>query len=155
MSNRSQRRQRRFFRCAVGLAFALGSAGVTGAWAAQSQPGLYRLKGWGGASQYQGTTDERDVNGEVGHTVYVHTPTGDCRPGGNWNGEHQILSGTLPPGLSFGVGSRTHSIGGIPEERGHWIVRLAFTNIDCNGQTYRGFEQVIRFHITGSGRVVQ
>jgi hypothetical protein len=56
----------------------------------------------------------------------------------------------LPPGLSF---SSAYYITGIPTERGHWIVTVELYDLSANGRTYNGFQQQLRFHITGSGRV--
>ncbi|HXZ67609.1 MAG TPA: hypothetical protein VEH07_03380, partial [Alphaproteobacteria bacterium] len=67
-----------------------------------------------------------DINGEVGHRLYVEGPRATCV---NQNGEflssdaHRgIVSGILPPGLSFEPND--NAIAGIPTDRGHWIVRL-------------------------------
>lgn len=110
----------------------------------ESAPGLYNLEGWG---YWAG-----DVNGQVGYPLGVGGPTASCRPSGTWSLNTSVVSGALPPGLSIGDGG---AIGGIPTERGHWIVRLRAYNIQCNGTGYDGFEQELRFHITGSGQVIQ
>ena len=121
-----------------------------------------------------------DVNGEVGHPISVYGPRGggDCR--GGWNAFTGLHSGRLPPGLSV---DDSGDITGIPTERGHWIVTMRISNIQCNGHRYllSGVPDVvvtqdgywgnveeckengnnfcslstIRFHITGSGRVIQ
>lgn len=115
-------------------------------WKETAKPGLYSLTGWG---NWIG-----DVDGEVGHSLYVGSPTAWCLPSRNWSLSHRILSGALPPGLSVS-NTGASNITGIPTERGHWIVKLQVYNIQCGGQTYDGFEQEIRFHITGSGKVIQ
>lgn len=156
MSDKSLRHHRWFVRCAAGLSVALGGAGVTGVWATQSEPGLYRLKGWNGGGVYQRRADDLDINGEIGHPLSVSPPTANCRPGGSFTGtETRIVSGELPPGLAFGYGGHFRRIGGIPRDRGHWIVELAVDRFECNGVGYVGFQQVLRFHITGTGRVIQ
>ncbi len=90
-----------------------------------------------------------DIDGQVGYKMYVSSPRGRCAPSGSWSGATSIVSGTLPPGLYF----ESHNITGIPTERGHWIVKLKLSSIQCNGSYYKDFEQEIRFHITGSGKV--
>jgi len=47
-------------------------------------------------------------------------------------------------------------ITGIPTARGHWIVTVSISNIQCNGLIYGtlAFQQQLRFHITGSGEVI-
>ena len=97
-----------------------------------------------------------DVNGEVGHQLYVSVPLAKCvnckgcTAAGTWYSRSSIISGNLPPGVSLG---RDAVISGIPTERGHWIVKMKMDNVQCNGSYYEGFEQELRFHITGSGTV--
>lgn len=110
-----------------------------------TQPGWYGITtGWNNWS---------DVNGEVGHRLYVSNPRGRCEPGGGWTASASIVSGVLPPGLS--LNDAPWAITGIPLERGHWIVRMKLYNISCNNQYFNDFEQELSFHITGSGKVVQ
>lgn len=119
------------------------------------QPGLYDLRGWGGvwAPRNGGEALGIDINGEVGHPVYVDCPRCNCvtaaGEGQAWNAVHNVLSGSLPPGLKFG---EHHVIVGIPTDRGHWIVRLELNNIECGDSSY-SFQQELRFHITGTGKV--
>lgn len=92
-----------------------------------------------------------------------------------------IASGELPPGLTM---QNDGDISGIPTERGHWIVTMKFSNPICNDNGHRytvsgapdvlvqnqGWKNpdecvengdlycsltTIRFHITGSGHVIQ
>jgi hypothetical protein len=93
-----------------------------------------------------------DVNGEVGHRMYVGGPRGKCLPSRSWSSSQRIVSGSLPPGLSM---DGTAAISGVPTERGHWIVNLELSNITCEGKTYRDYSQELRFHVTGTGRVIQ
>ena len=116
------------------------------------EPGLY-----GGITQWNGGIG--DINGEVGQRLYVNGPTARCVnckncQTGTWTANHMVVSGTLPPGLSFE--STSANIVGIPRERGHWIVQVKLYNITCNSLNYdgsSGFTQELRFHITGTGRV--
>jgi hypothetical protein len=109
----------------------------------QESPGWYGItQGWSNWNS--------DINGEVGHRLDVDGPRGKCLPSRNWSGNAEIVSGTLPPGLSFGEGSH---IVGIPTERGHWVVKARMSNIQCDGKYYKDFEQELRFHISGTGKV--
>lgn len=97
-----------------------------------------------------------DVNGEVGHRLYVDGPRAKCLPSHNWSANTRIISGSLPPGTDFQ--SNSSGIEGIPTERGHWVVKLKMDNITCEGMNYDqccSFEQELRFHITGTGKVIQ
>lgn len=123
--------------------------------AASKENGLYNLVGWNGAyvGNGSGTAIAIDIDGKVGYELNVSSPTARCVPitSVGWSANHGIVSGTLPPGLSFVQG--TSSIRGIPTKRGHFIVKLSFRNVSCNGKSYMGFEQELRFHIGGSGIV--
>jgi hypothetical protein len=110
-------------------------------------PGLYSLNGW------YGTRGDADVNGEVGHPLSAGNPTANCVPSQHWSGGQRINSGVLPPGMS--LDNNTGAISGLPSERGHWIVQMELYNVQCGGQSYLGFTQTLRFHITGSGKVVE
>ena len=107
------------------------------------KPGFYGFTSYW--NNYNG-----DINGEVGHQLYVSNPKAICEPG-TWTGNPSIISGTLPPGLI--LNSAPWTITGIPTERGHWIVRMKLSNVTCNSSNYDGFEQELRFHITGTGKV--
>jgi hypothetical protein len=109
-------------------------------------PGLYSLNGW------YGTRADVDINGEVGHPLDIGYPRANCVPSGNWSGGNRVDSGTLPPGMSMGEHG---GISGLPSERGHWIVKMEMYNVQCGGSSYEGFTQTLRFHITGSGKVVE
>ena len=118
------------------------------------KPGLNSLYGWNNQnSTWNGTINVAygiDINGEVGHSLFVSSPTARCAPTGSWYSEGvYFISGTLPPGMAFGSGN---SITGIPLDRGHWIVKLHLKNITCEGKYYN-LEQELRFHITGTGKV--
>jgi|GEM_PF-2268753 len=94
-----------------------------------------------------------DINGEVGHSLFVSSPRARCLPG-QWTANRYIVSGTLPPGLTLNSGPST--ITGIPTERGHWIVKIKMYDISCNDKNFDGccsFTQELRFHISGSGKV--
>ena len=108
--------------------------------------------GWYGFSQGWNYWDS-DVKGKVGHRLHVSTPRGKCKPGGYHWTDVSVISGSLPPGLS--LNSAPWTITGISTKRGHWIVRMKLDNVKCGGKYYKGFEQELRFHITGSGRVIQ
>jgi len=79
----------------------------------------------------------------------------DCQPNGNWNVTINVVSGRLPPGLSINTQAGPEIIG-IPEERGHWIVRLSVGDVYCNKKNYPAFdsEHEVRFHISGTGKVI-
>ena len=113
------------------------------------------LKGWNYTAIYgQSTTASGiDINGEVGHPVTVNGLTANCEPGGSWSANTEIISGEFPPGISKGSGGS--KISGIPTQRGHWIVEMRASDLECNGEYFKGFTQQLRFHISGSGRVIQ
>ena len=129
--------------------------------------GFYEgLQAWGGTGNNwtsSSTHPERyrgpgiDISGEVGYRLKVSGPRGDCRPApGQWSANYEIVSGTLPPGLS--VDDSDLSITGIPTERGNWIVTIRITNIVCDGQPVNDVPydtEEIRFHIAGTGKVIQ
>lgn len=110
----------------------------------QRSPGLYNLKGW---NYWNG-----DANGKVGHEVFISGPRALCVPSHRWSSSMQILSGSLPPGLSM---DSAYNIKGIPTRRGHWIIKLKLYDVECGGSRYEGLTQELRIHITGSGRVVE
>ncbi len=126
-----------------------------------TDPGMYRLKGYGGQTAYGSSSDsmwtagDLDIDGTVGHPFYISTPNAYMVPTSvTWNGDIRIVSGTLPTGLQLDYG--TWAITGIPTERGHWIVNIEVSNLHgSDGKQYGGFKQQIRFHITGSGEVNQ
>ena len=143
-----------------GIVIGFSSTGV-GARSSQEAPGLYRMTGWSvGGNSYQyawvpGAAENVaygiDVNGELGHPLYVSAPTGHCTAT-DFTATKGIRSGRFPGGVSM---DSNGAITGIPTERGHFIVTLALSELTCNGSTYTGFRQELRFHITGSGQVVQ
>lgn len=118
------------------------------------------ILGWNSAQvTYLGSNEgvawSIDQNGEVGHPLYVSSPTANCTndsgQSASWTLSPSIISGSLPPGLALD----NFNIVGIPTERGHWIVELHSGGLTCDGKGYLGFKQELRFHITGSGKVVQ
>jgi len=117
--------------------------------------GLSDLHGWNDTAIYgsSSTASGIDIDGEVGHPVSVRGPSANCEPGGRWTSNTDIKSGQLPPGLSKDYSSG--KISGIPTKRGHWIVEMSTSDISCNGQSYLGYTQQLRFHIKGTGRVIQ
>jgi hypothetical protein len=109
-------------------------------------------KGWGPWGKGCNRSGADDIDGEVGHPIAIASPSAYCNGEfGNWTAAVRIVSGQLPPGLHFDG----RAIVGIPTERGHWIVRLELYNVQCGGDRYEGFEQELRFHISGSGKVVE
>jgi hypothetical protein len=129
---------------AVATAGFLLACGSTPNSSQQRAPGFYNFTGWNDWTA--------DINGEVGNRLYVNGPRALCHPSRSWRADKRIVSGELPPGLNFASGD---DIQGIPTQRGHWIVNLETYNVECQGNNYKGFTQELRFHITGSGRVVQ
>ena len=93
-----------------------------------------------------------DIDGEVGHPLSVSRPTADCADG-PWYADYWVVSGSLPTGVTVNGGKGW--LEGIPTERGHWIVTMQVSNIECGGQPYEAFTQQLRFHITGTGKVIQ
>lgn len=116
---------------------------------------VYSSRGWNGAGtanqSYTQWTDI-DVNGEVGHPLDVYGPYGECGNGSPFTYSAYVSSGSLPPGLTMSSNGR---ISGIPQERGHWIVTLTQSGQYCGGVTFNDSSQQVRFHITGSGQVIQ
>jgi hypothetical protein len=112
-------------------------------WTETAAPGFYGLQLW----------QPDDINGEVGHPVHVGGPRAWCLPSRRFWGRVSIESGVLPPGLS--IDNDAYDIKGIPLERGHWIVRLRYYDIHCGDKVYEGGSKELRFHITGSGRVIR
>jgi len=124
--------------------------------ARSKEAGLHNIKGWNFASCYfpsgsLGTCSGQDIDGKVGYPLFVNSPRANCKPGGDWSMSNATISGTLPPGLTM-LSAPSH-IKGIPEKRGHWIVHIKVDHLYCNGESFYGIEQELRFHITGSGRV--
>ena len=108
--------------------------------------------GWYGISYSDSWNGgQSDIDGRIGYALFVSSPRGRCAPLGNWTANTSIVSGTLPPGMT--LNSAPSTITGTPTDRGHWIVKLKMSNITCNGSYYKDFEQELRFHITGSGKV--
>ena len=122
--------------------------------------GLSNIRTWANSGQFyydafgpRGVDGCTDINGEVGHSLSLNGPTADCEPSGQWNCQIRVASGTLPPGISIDdIGNIT----GIPTERGHWIVTMKVSNIQCNGEpTNMDYTQKLCFHITGTGKVIE
>jgi len=169
----------RTFAMMLGAALALISIGCAGntppptAVEVPRVPRVYDISGWGSAWVNTQTKEATaiDIYGEVGHpelrltqqeygpkSEMVDAPTAHCAlcsncEGMSWSAPVEIVSGTLPPGLAF---DKHENIAGIPTERGHWIVTLKQPDINCQGRGYQTeFQQVLRFHITGTGEVHQ
>ena len=124
--------------------------------------GFDNVKGWNSVQvTYLGSNEgvawSIDPDGEVGHPLYVSSPTANCTnasgQSASWTMDSSIISGSLPPGIT--LNSSSFDIEGIPTERGHWIVELNSGGLTCDGKGYLGFKQELRFHITGTGKVVQ
>ncbi len=120
------------------------------------------IYGWNNIAPSYGGSGEgvaygTDLNGEVGHPLYVSSPTANCTndsgQSASWTIAPSIISGSLPPGIT--LNSSSFDIEGIPTERGHWIVKIHSGGLVCDGNSFHGFSQELRFHITGSGKVVQ
>lgn len=133
---------------------AIVALGATGCETAPADP--YYKKGFYGVSQWW----PGDINGEVGHRMYVDGPRLRCvgRDGGGFvsvTANASVETGAFPPGLEWS--SDTWGIEGIPTERGHWIVKVRLYNVQCNGFRFDPVDYVreLRFHITGSGEVVE
>ena len=117
------------------------------------------IQGWNyapvffsGVSGQEGDVSGVDIDGEVGHPLYVNGPQALCEPSRKWTLSVKIEKGELPPGMAF---DEHFGITGIPTERGHWIVTIRAYDFVCEGTTYMGFTQQVRFHITGSGKVIE
>ena len=146
---------------------------------------LVLIRGWGykkvfydGVTGHEGTAEGVDMDGEVGHPMdpygemtapcasshgedvpscYVGRPLSDYDPSSDqWAYDVEIASGSLPPGLSIVKDRDAYGdISGIPTERGHWIVILKVKNIQWKGKYYADFSQQLRFHISGTGKVIE
>jgi hypothetical protein len=138
-----QKRSKAFLSCLIIAAyFLMFLASTPQKKAPVEKPGWYGItEGWNNWNS--------DIDGQVGYKMYITGPRGRCLPSRSWSANTSIISGKIPPGLYF----ENDNITGIPTERGHWIVRLRLSNIQCGGNYYKDFEQELRFHITGSGRV--
>lgn len=143
------------------LGFILGCASTSSQNKETRSPGLHSFNGW----MY--TRAGIDINGEVGYPIKVQGPTAGCILSDGSLGKWQmhgdtietairIKSGAFPPGvhLDYYTPGQKLDIIGIPKERGHWIVRVIVPDVNCEGKRYNGFEQELRFHITGSGKVI-
>jgi hypothetical protein len=131
----------------AGFLLACASAPEERDWTKTAEPGIYNTRLWRSG----------DVDGQVGYPLDIGYPTLLCLPARKWSGRVSIVSGQFPPGIS--LHDSDLSIKGIPTERGHWIVKLKLYDINCNGEIWQLKEYIatteIRFHITGSGRVVK
>lgn len=147
---------------------------------AKDTPGIYDGEGWGGMGVYNGEYDptnpanhdtshgatincwcaaDLEVNGDVGHPVFVSGPVARCvdyngaRTSWYRNGDVKILTGKLPPGLTI---DDRGNIRGIPTDRANYIVNLLYgDSLQCGFQNFAPFEQQIRFYIKGTGEVIQ
>jgi hypothetical protein len=120
------------------------------------QPGFLYATTWNGMSVSCGNQaypSSEDIDGTVGHPLYVGSLL--ARAVGGWYCNYTVVSGELPPGLSF---TDRYAINGIPTERGHWILHLRATAIRAGASqqySFNDIDVVFRFHITGSGEVHQ
>lgn len=154
--------QRPLFMAIASIIF-LSSCAMPQAYTTYRAPaGFTNVKGWNGQPAYYGgnpagTVSALDIDGEIGHPLTVYGPSANCINASGqtatWNVSPTLASGTLPPGLV--MDSTTYQIEGIPTERGHWIVTINTGDLFCDGQSYNGFTQDLRFHIKGSGKVVE
>jgi hypothetical protein len=118
------------------------------------KPGYLYSETWYGRSVSPGNSaypTEIDIDGTVGHPLTVGSMR--ARAVGGWTANISVVTGELPPGLSF---DQRDYITGIPTERGHWIVHLKASNLRTGVNNEYSFEDVhviLRFHITGSGEV--
>ena len=122
---------------------------------------MHCVSGWGGLGTVESGSAGFDANGEVGHplnvkglsSLYLTDHSGNAI---KWSAEWEVTEGSFPPGIHFNNDS---SIGGIPTERGHWIVTLRAYNLQmaacAEGPNPPSFKQQIRFHISGTGKVIE
>lgn len=138
-----QKNTKGFIACLIIFAYFIMFLGSAGPKKITYKPGWYGVeRGWNNWNT--------NVDGQVGYELYVDPPRGRCEPYKNWTGSSSVVSGTLPPGLTITSNS---TITGIPRERGHWLVKLRMSNIQCGGVYYKDFEQELNFHITGTMKV--
>ncbi len=104
-----------------------------------------------GIAGNDGVANDTDIEGQVGYPLKVIGPNDYC-PSLTGSLQAEIISGTLPPGLSF---DDNWNITGVPTERGHWIVKIKVTQMKCDNKYYVGYTQELRFHITGTGKVIE
>lgn len=138
----------------------------------QKTAGFYGSGSWGNS--------DRDINGEVGHELSTYSLASQgnytCSSGletswveggllaNNWKQSYmepgrdgskvKIIAGTLPPGLTMTHNEGRYFYEGIPTERGHWIVEIEVFP-ECEGKSYNSFTRQLRFHITGTGKVIK
>ena len=95
-----------------------------------------------------------DIDADVGHRMSYYVLRVNCQPTRQWYGDSTVVSGALPPGLEF---TNSLVVEGVPRERGHWIIRLHIDNVTCNDQKFPFFTQdrELRFHVSGTGRVIE
>lgn len=85
-----------------------------------------------------------ELHGYVGLPV-EWKPKAHC-VGGGWNFERvEIVTGGLPPGLTFEDGN----IVGVPARAGTWHLRVKFVGMECAGSYYGDHTQDL--HITTEG----
>ncbi len=101
---------------------------------------LLSFSGW--AQSF--TITYHDTEGQVGHHMTAW-PGAKC-PGG-WNSDlPQIVSGSLPPGLSINDNSE---IVGTPRQPGKWSVVLNFARVECQGASYSDVSTRVNLNIKG------
>ena len=125
---------------------------------AQQTSGMYSMTGWKGQNiQYDKENNINvgagiDIDGKVGHRLFVEGCHAECVPGPLWTAHYRIVSGNLPPGMDFAPNAS--DITGVPTESGHWIVQVELYDVLCNDKNYVDVRQELRFHISGTGKVV-
>lgn len=126
---------------------------IIGSAASQKTRTVVEKPGWYGVSSWW-NNGQSDIDGKIGYPLYVSNPKGRYVPAETgWSAKINVVSGTFPPGIILNDAPWT--ISGTPTEqaRGHWKVKLKLSNIKCGESYYADFEQELRFHITGSGKV--
>ena len=124
----------------------LGSAPSQKTHTVAEKPGWYGVStGW--------NDGKSDIDGQIGYPLSVSGPRGRCVPSRVWAAVINVVSGTFPPGITLNAAPWTISGTPTDQARGHWIVKLRLSDIECGGAHYADFEQELRFHITGSGKV--
>jgi hypothetical protein len=106
----------------------------------QRQPGLYSGPGFG--YNYSG-----EISGKVGLPLDARSQA-RCE-GSGWSADRlEVLTGALPPGLSFRQSDL--AITGVPTRGGTWYLRVQWTNVRCAGNSYGNKTQDLSIKTEGS-----